>query len=127
MPSNFHPPVCLPQLQAERILRLQQLAGEEEPQPGPGHKLHWAIMTSPFTHEDTLSHFKSNKFFGLDEDQVFFFQQGALPCLTEEGGTSACLLSAPHGHQQRHTVCACLSLTAQTCPCSPTLAPRLMV
>eukprot|EP00197_Chlamydomonas_leiostraca_P009951 CAMPEP_0202875830 /NCGR_PEP_ID=MMETSP1391-20130828/28006_1 /ASSEMBLY_ACC=CAM_ASM_000867 /TAXON_ID=1034604 /ORGANISM="Chlamydomonas leiostraca, Strain SAG 11-49" /LENGTH=51 /DNA_ID=CAMNT_0049557571 /DNA_START=6 /DNA_END=157 /DNA_ORIENTATION=- len=42
-------------------------------------------MTSPFTHADTLSHFKSHSFFGLDEAQVMFFQQGALPCLTEEG------------------------------------------
>ena len=47
--------------------------------------LQWYIMTSPFTHRDTLSHFEEHDYFGLLRDQVHFFQQGFLPCLTEEG------------------------------------------
>ena len=50
-----------------------------------GRPLQWYIMTSPFTHRDTLSHFEEHDYFGLLRDQVHFFQQGFLPCLTEEG------------------------------------------
>jgi UDP-N-acetylglucosamine/UDP-N-acetylgalactosamine diphosphorylase len=36
----------------------------------------WYIMTSPLNHEPTRKIFKDNKFFGLGEDAVVFFQQG---------------------------------------------------
>lgn len=72
------------QLQGERILKLQQLAAESQPSHA-SKALQWVIMTSPFTHQDTVSHFESHAYFGLQPSQVTFFQQGSLPCLTEQG------------------------------------------
>lgn len=78
--------MCLLQLQAERILKLQQLAASSVAAGTTAAKpLTWVVMTSPFTHADTLSHFESHNFFGLSKEQVIFFQQGSLPCLTEQG------------------------------------------
>lgn len=72
------------QLQAERILRLQNLAKEIH---GSSSKavIPWYIMTSGPTHEASFKYFKANNFFGLEEKNVMFFQQGTLPCLTMEG------------------------------------------
>jgi UDP-N-acetylglucosamine/UDP-N-acetylgalactosamine diphosphorylase len=59
-------------------------------------------MTSPQTDEATQSFFKQNKYFGLDERNVFFFQQGTLPCLSMEGQilleTPCTVTSAPDGN-----------------------------
>lgn len=44
-----------------------------------------AIMTSPLNHEETLAFFEVNAFFGLQEDQIFFFKQGTLPMLSKDG------------------------------------------
>ncbi|KAI8462664.1 MAG: nucleotide-diphospho-sugar transferase [Monoraphidium minutum] len=78
------------QLQAERLLALQRLAAAAA--GGGGAPLRWFIMTSPFTHADTVAHFEAGGahfeaggYFGLDPAQVTFFQQGFLPCMTEEG------------------------------------------
>ncbi|CAN6457297.1 unnamed protein product [Victoria cruziana] len=42
-------------------------------------------MTSPFTDEATRKFFESHKYFGLESDQVSFFQQGTIPCVTKDG------------------------------------------
>jgi UDP-N-acetylglucosamine/UDP-N-acetylgalactosamine diphosphorylase len=42
-------------------------------------------MTSPQNHEETVRFFQANNCFGLDEDQLDFFQQGELPFLDQEG------------------------------------------
>ncbi|XP_021766552.1 UDP-N-acetylglucosamine diphosphorylase 1-like isoform X2 [Chenopodium quinoa] len=74
------------QLQAERILCVQRLAaqfmneGSADVVP-----IHWYIMTSPFTDEATRKFFESHKFFGLEADQVTFFQQGTIPCISMDG------------------------------------------
>ncbi|KXZ54652.1 hypothetical protein GPECTOR_4g718 [Gonium pectorale] len=74
------------QLQAERLLRLQQLAAEAMGTAAAAVKpLQWYIMTSAFTHAETIAHFEAGGYFGLQPGQVHFFQQGFLPCLTEEG------------------------------------------
>jgi UDP-N-acetylglucosamine/UDP-N-acetylgalactosamine diphosphorylase len=75
-------------LQAERLLALQRLAAAEEggsaiSNPKP---IRWLVMTSPATHEDTVAAFRAAKFWGLSPEQVTFFQQGSLPCLTEPEG-----------------------------------------
>eukprot|EP00967_Tisochrysis_lutea_P113057 scaffold179186_cov23-Tisochrysis_lutea.AAC.1 len=62
-------PALRAQIQAERILKLQQLASQEHPQQQPPKPMHWLIMTSPFTHKDTLSHFQQNDYFGLQPSQ----------------------------------------------------------
>lgn len=61
------------QLQAERIQGLQQLAG--------GATVPWYIMTSGPTRQPTVDFFKQHNFFGLNPENVIFFEQGACPSL----------------------------------------------
>lgn len=71
------------QVQAEKILRIQQLAQQEH--PGSNPVLHWYIMTSGPTRDSTESFFAQHKYFGLKEEQVHFFNQGTLPCFSLDG------------------------------------------
>lgn len=74
------------QLQAERILCLQRLAAQSDNEGSASvPPIHWYIMTSPFTDEPTRKFFESNKYFGLEADQVTFFQQGTIPCVSRDG------------------------------------------
>ncbi|KAG0166227.1 UDP-N-acetylglucosamine pyrophosphorylase [Apophysomyces sp. BC1034] len=73
------------QLQAERILRLQDLARQYKKPGQEDCVIPWYVMTSGPTHEPTYAFFKANQFFGLDENNVIFFEQGTLPCLTMDG------------------------------------------
>ena len=66
------------QLQAERIKRLQDLAGE-------GAVIPWYIMTSEHTDEETSRYFEENHFFGLKKENVVFFSQGEFPCMSLTG------------------------------------------
>lgn len=71
------------QLQAERIYRLQHLAQrahEKEEVVVP-----WYIMTSGPTRKPTQEFFEEHKYFGLDRNNVIFFEQGVLPCITMDG------------------------------------------
>lgn len=60
------------QIQAERLLKLQRLAAEAAFGPGATVRkpLHWYIMTSPFTHDETVKHFEEHRYFGLSPEQV---------------------------------------------------------
>ena len=73
------------QLQAERILRLQDIARQYK-KPGDQSEsiIPWYIMTSGPTHANTYNFFKENNFFGLKEENVIFFQQGK-ETITKEG------------------------------------------
>uniref|UniRef100_A0A7S2YGQ1 UDP-N-acetylglucosamine diphosphorylase n=1 Tax=Entomoneis paludosa TaxID=265537 RepID=A0A7S2YGQ1_9STRA len=42
-------------------------------------------MTSPINHKATAAYFEEKDYFGLGKANVFFFEQGMLPCVTEEG------------------------------------------
>ena len=64
------------QLQAERILRLSSQSGKAIP---------WYIMTSEENHAETTGFFKERRFFGLPERDIFFFKQGELPVVDDEG------------------------------------------
>jgi len=62
----------------------------------------WYIMTSPLNHAETIEIFRSNDYYGLDEKDVFIFQQGTLPNFSFDGkilladkDTIAC---SPDGH-----------------------------
>ncbi|KAJ0082735.1 hypothetical protein Patl1_12248 [Pistacia atlantica] len=74
------------QLQAERILCVQRLAAQAASEGSAGSAtIHWYIMTSPFTDDATRKFFESHKYFGLESDQVTFFQQGTIPCVSKDG------------------------------------------
>ncbi|KAJ2709363.1 UDP-N-acetylglucosamine pyrophosphorylase, partial [Coemansia spiralis] len=69
------------QIQAERIRRLQQLAADgARPATIP-----WLVMTSGPTSAATQQAFEDADFFGLRRDDVFFFNQGVLPCFDFAG------------------------------------------
>ncbi|WPK24439.1 hypothetical protein PUMCH_001713 [Australozyma saopauloensis] len=66
------------QIQAEKILRIQRLSGENA-------TVQWYIMTSGPTRAATEAFFVKNDYFGLKKDQIMFFNQGTLPCFDLEG------------------------------------------
>ncbi len=62
----------------------------------------WYVMTSPLNHDETVEIFRSNKYYGLNERNIFIFQQGTLPNFSPDGkilladkSTIAC---SPDGH-----------------------------
>ncbi|XLR17247.1 hypothetical protein HN51_038222 [Arachis hypogaea] len=73
------------QLQAEKILCVQRLAAQANESSASSVQIHWYIMTSPFTDEATRKFFESHKYFGLEAEQVTFFQQGTIPCVSKDG------------------------------------------
>lgn len=88
------------QLQAERILKLKQLASEKYPNSN-GIRLPWYIMTSGHTHLSTVGFFKENNYFGLNQEEVVIFNQRMSPCLTFEDkvtlNTKGSIFQAPDG------------------------------
>eukprot|EP00753_Platysulcus_tardus_P014147 PLAT4132.1.p1 GENE.PLAT4132.1~~PLAT4132.1.p1 ORF type:complete len:533 (+),score=270.33 PLAT4132.1:31-1599(+) len=71
------------ELQAASLRKSIQLAREATGQ----EEIHvpWYVMTSPLNHEVTKAYFAEQGFFGLPEEDISFFSQGTLPCMTEEG------------------------------------------
>ncbi|KAI2614836.1 nucleotide-diphospho-sugar transferase [Hypoxylon sp. NC1633] len=89
------------QIQAERILKIQELAAKRAADPSKA-VIPWFIMTSGPTRGPTEKFFKKEKlaelsdeengnrakgvpFFGLDPKNVTIFEQGVLPCITNDG------------------------------------------
>lgn len=66
------------QLQAERIVKVQQLANKK-------CSVVWYIMTSDHTKQRTEKYFEENNYFGLDKENVVIFEQFLLPSLTFDG------------------------------------------
>ncbi|KAL0068621.1 UDP-N-acetylglucosamine pyrophosphorylase [Marasmius tenuissimus] len=90
------------QYQAERIARLQTVAEKEFNKSSGSVIVPWYVMTSGPTRRATEDFFKQNKYFGLSPQNVIFFEQGTLPCLTMEGKvlleTSSRVAVAPDGN-----------------------------
>lgn len=64
------------QYQAERIARLQTVAQKEYGKAGQPVIIPWYVMTSGPTKRDTQEFFEKNAYFGLDSQNVIFFEQG---------------------------------------------------
>ncbi|KAK6340444.1 UDP-N-acetylglucosamine pyrophosphorylase [Orbilia blumenaviensis] len=75
------------QIQAERISRVQKLAEEYKGVKKGVNvaQIPWYIMTSGPTRKPTEDYFVKNDYFGLDKSQVLFFEQGVLPCISNDG------------------------------------------
>lgn len=70
------------QLMSERLKRLSQISANSSDHQR--QLIPFYIMTSPLNHDETVEYFKKEDFFGLGENNVFFFRQGMLPCVTIE-------------------------------------------
>ncbi|XP_066436287.1 LOW QUALITY PROTEIN: UDP-N-acetylhexosamine pyrophosphorylase-like protein 1 [Eleutherodactylus coqui] len=70
------------QIQAERLLRLQQVAGEKH---STRCTVPWYIMTSEFTLNPTQTFFEEHNFFGIDRADVIMFEQRMLPAVGFDG------------------------------------------
>ncbi|WP_437185489.1 UTP--glucose-1-phosphate uridylyltransferase [Planctomicrobium sp. SH668] len=61
------------------------------------------IMTSEATHRPTVAFFEQNRYFGLSEENVFFFQQSSLPAVDVDTGKMLMerkdrVATSPDGH-----------------------------
>ncbi|KAJ1026803.1 hypothetical protein NDA16_002100 [Ustilago loliicola] len=93
------------QIQAERILRLQRLAAEHTSSSSNSQSavvIPWYIMASGPTRKDTEAFFAQNHYFGVDQKNIVFFEQGTLPCLSLDGKilleTPSKIATAPDGN-----------------------------
>jgi UDP-N-acetylglucosamine/UDP-N-acetylgalactosamine diphosphorylase len=73
------------QIQAERILKIQKLARKKSGQQSDKIVLPWYVMTSGPTRCPTEKYFQEHNYFGLKEEQVVIFEQGVLPCISNDG------------------------------------------
>jgi UDP-N-acetylglucosamine/UDP-N-acetylgalactosamine diphosphorylase len=62
----------------------------------------WYVMTSPLNHVRTKEIFRSNQYYGLEQEDVFIFQQGTMPNFSPDGrillADKANLSCSPDGH-----------------------------
>ncbi|MEW4488863.1 UDPGP type 1 family protein [Thalassoglobus sp. JC818] len=68
-----------------------------------GKPIPYFIMTSEATHEPTVEFFKKNNFFGMGEENVFFFQQSSLPAVEHDSSRihlaeKGRVATSPDGH-----------------------------
>ncbi|KAL8174210.1 UNVERIFIED_CONTAM: UDP-N-acetylhexosamine pyrophosphorylase-like protein 1 [Gekko kuhli] len=70
------------QIQAERIRRVEQLAGKRF---GTQCIIPWYIMTSEFTLGPTEKFFREHNYFNLKKSNVIMFEQRMLPAVTFDG------------------------------------------
>jgi UDP-N-acetylglucosamine/UDP-N-acetylgalactosamine diphosphorylase len=82
------------QIHAEKVLAAQAKFGA---------RIALLIMTSAATHDATIAFFEENRFFGLNEDLVFFFEQGTMPAVDIATGrvlleSADSIARSPNGH-----------------------------
>jgi len=72
-------------IQADRLMRMREIVAEACDKEVEAVHIPWYIMTSLATDKDTKDFFQENTYFGLPEEDIFFFCQAYLPSLTEDG------------------------------------------
>ncbi|KAF7871492.1 hypothetical protein EAF04_003599 [Stromatinia cepivora] len=74
------------QIQAERIRRVQRLAHKKAGNAADKKVVvPWYVMTSGPTRGPTEKYFEENGYFGLEKENVIIFEQGVLPCISNDG------------------------------------------
>jgi UDP-N-acetylglucosamine/UDP-N-acetylgalactosamine diphosphorylase len=81
LPSNK----SLFQIQAERIRKVQEVAAKRKGVDKASVVVPWYVMTSGPTRGPTEAFFQENNYFGLSKDNVVIFEQGVLPCISNDG------------------------------------------
>lgn len=71
------------QLQGERIAKAELLAKRKHGKDSV--TIPWYVMTSGPTRKPTEAFFEKNNYFGLKKENVVVFEQGVLPCISNEG------------------------------------------
>lgn len=71
------------QLQGERIAKVEKLAAKKQGKTEV--TVPWYVMTSGPTRGPTEKFFEESKYFGLKKENVVIFEQGVLPCISNEG------------------------------------------
>lgn len=87
------------QLQGERIAKVEQLARRKLGKESV--TVPWYVMTSGPTRGPTQKFFEENNFFGLKKENVMIFEQGVLPCISNDGKIlleSKSKVRLPHQH-----------------------------
>ena len=93
------------QLQGERIAKAELLAREQH---GSEATIPWYVMTSGPTRPPTEKFFEEHQYFGLKKENVCIFEQGVLPCISNEGKilleskSKVCRSKSFHRLRQRH-------------------------
>ena len=85
-------------LHCERLVRLKCDALGE----GASGGVPLYVMTSPLNDQATRDYFNDNEYFSMGKENVFFFQQGTLPCMSNSGliimKTPSEIATAPDGN-----------------------------
>ena len=71
------------QLQGERIAKAELLAKKKHGKDSV--TIPWYVMTSGPTRKPTEAFFEKNNYFGLKKENVTIFEQGVLPCISNDG------------------------------------------
>ena len=72
------------QIQVERVLRLQKLASSKS-SSAEAPKIVMYVMTSEHTMGPTVDFFKQHDYFGMDPENIKFFEQRMIPCFQNDG------------------------------------------
>ncbi|KAK3907012.1 nucleotide-diphospho-sugar transferase [Staphylotrichum tortipilum] len=73
------------QIQAERIRKVEELAASKAGLSTGAVTVPWYVMTSGPTRGPTEQYFKEQGYFGLKPENVVIFEQGVLPCISNDG------------------------------------------
>jgi len=89
------------QVQVERVLRLEQMAKDLSGNKS-SPRIMMYVMTSEHTMEPTVEFFKEHNYFGMNPQNLRFFEQRMIPCFQDDGKiilqTKSKVARAPDGN-----------------------------